>query len=86
MKSYIHFLAIINHIMGSMPTIFRSGPYRFFFYSGDCDEPMHIHIERENKIAKFWIDPVRLQRSGGYFYFGKFDHSKIINNNRAMVI
>ncbi|MEI2767178.1 MAG: DUF4160 domain-containing protein [Nitrosomonas sp.] len=49
-----------------MPTILRVGPYRFFFYSGDRDEPKHIHVEREDNIAKFWIDPVRLQKSGGF--------------------
>ncbi len=49
-----------------MPTVLKSGPYRFFFYAGDRDEPMHVHIEREDKIAKFWLDPVRLQRSGGF--------------------
>lgn len=49
-----------------MPTVLIIGPYRFFFYSGDRDEPKHIHIERDDKIAKFWIDPVRLQVSGGF--------------------
>jgi len=49
-----------------VPTIFRHGPYRFFFYAGDRDEPVHVHVERDDSIAKFWIDPVRLQRSGGF--------------------
>ena len=49
-----------------MPTILRTGPYRFFFYSGDRDEPAHVHIEHDDRNAKFWLDPVRLQRSGGF--------------------
>lgn len=49
-----------------MPTILRSGPYRFFFYSGDRTEPPHVHVERENDRAKFWLDPVRFQESGGF--------------------
>ena len=49
-----------------MPTILRTGPYRFFFYAGDRDEPQHVHVERDDKIAKFWLGPVRLQRSGGF--------------------
>ena len=49
-----------------MPTILRIGPYRFFFYAGDRDEPPHIHVEREAKKAKFWLTPVRLQNSGGF--------------------
>ena len=49
-----------------MPTVLRIGPYRFFLYFADGDEPPHIHVERDDKIAKFWIDPVRLQNSGGF--------------------
>jgi len=49
-----------------MPTVIRVGPYRLFFYAGDHDEPPHIHVERENKVAKFWLDPIRLQWSGGF--------------------
>jgi len=49
-----------------MPTVLRVGPHRFFFYAGDFDEPLHIHIECEDKIAKFWLDPIRLNRSGGF--------------------
>jgi len=49
-----------------MPTVLRIGPYRFFFYAGDRDEPVHIHVERDISVAKFWLNPIRLQRSGGF--------------------
>jgi hypothetical protein len=49
-----------------MPTVLRSGPYRFFFYAGDRDEPPHVHVEREANRAKLWLEPVRLQESGGF--------------------
>ncbi len=49
-----------------MPTVLRVGPYRFFFYAGDRDEPQHVHVERDDNIAKFWLDPIRLQSSGGF--------------------
>lgn len=49
-----------------MPTVLIIGRYRFFFYSGDRDEPLHIHVERDNHTAKFWLQPVRLQNSGGF--------------------
>lgn len=49
-----------------MPTVLRVGPYRFFFYAGDREEPPHIHVERDDNIAKFWLEPVRLQGSGGF--------------------
>jgi len=57
-----------------MPTVLRSGPYRFYFYSGDRDEPSHVHIERDAQIAKFWLQPVRLQESG---HFGRVELRKI---------
>ena len=49
-----------------MPTVLRTGPYRFFFYATDRDEPPHVHVEREDKLIKFWLDPIRLQYSIGF--------------------
>jgi len=49
-----------------MPTVLRIGPYRFFFYAGDRDEPPHVHVEHGDSAAKFWLDPVRLERSKGF--------------------
>lgn len=49
-----------------LPTVLQKGPYRFFFYAGDRKEPRHVHIERDEKVAKFWLEPVRLQVSGGF--------------------
>jgi len=49
-----------------MPTVLRVGAYRMFFYSADRGEPLHIHVEREAKRAKFWLNPVRLHESGGF--------------------
>jgi hypothetical protein len=49
-----------------MPTVLREGPYRFFFYSGDRNEPVHVHVERDDSTAKFWLEPIRLASSGGF--------------------
>ena len=49
-----------------MPTVLRIGPYRFFFVSLDRAEPPHVHVQHEKRVAKFWLDPVALQRAGGY--------------------
>jgi len=47
-----------------MPTLKGiPGPYRFFFYSFDCNEPMHVHVQRERMICKFWINPLALARN-----------------------
>jgi hypothetical protein len=42
------------------------GPYRFFFTSFDCHEPAHVHVEREDKTCKFWLEPLGLARSHGF--------------------
>ena len=49
-----------------MPTILHEGPYRFFFYANDRNEPPHVHVEHEKKRAKFWLAPVQLERSSGF--------------------
>jgi hypothetical protein len=49
-----------------MPTVLRRGPYRIFFYSADHVEPPHVHVQRDASSAKFWLDPVRLERSRGF--------------------
>jgi hypothetical protein len=50
-----------------MPTIPGiPGPYRFFFYSFDCSEPMHVHVERERKVCKFWLEPIALAANDGF--------------------
>ena len=49
-----------------MPTVKRIGPYRIFFYALDRAEPIHVHVERDDKVAKFWLDPVRLARNDGF--------------------
>ena len=49
-----------------MPTVLRVGPFRFFFYAGDGGEPPHVHVERDDCEATFWLDPVRLERSYGF--------------------
>ncbi len=43
-----------------MPTVLRIGAYRFYFYSHEPNEPSHIHIDRDNLSAKFWLEPVPL--------------------------
>ena len=48
------------------PTVLQSGPYRFFFFSGDRNEPVHVHVKRDRKLAKFWLAPVRMAYHYGF--------------------
>jgi hypothetical protein len=34
--------------------------FRFFFFSNEGTEPPHIHVERGDGYAKFWLEPVDL--------------------------
>jgi hypothetical protein len=50
-----------------MPTVKKiRGPYRFFFFSFDCNEQMHVHTQRENMLCKFWLEPVVLVKNYGF--------------------
>jgi hypothetical protein len=49
-----------------MPTALRIEAYRFFFYAGDARERMHIHVRRNRKEAKFWLEPICLARNCGF--------------------
>jgi hypothetical protein len=50
-----------------MPTVNNiEGPYRFFFYSFDCNEQQHVHVKREKSVCKFWLEPVVLSKNYGF--------------------
>jgi hypothetical protein len=37
-----------------------------YFYSHEPNEPPHVHIDRDEQSAKFWLDPVALARNLGF--------------------
>jgi hypothetical protein len=49
-----------------MPTVYRVGPYRLFFYSVDRSEPPHVHVERDAAAAKFWLSPLEVAWNRGF--------------------
>ena len=51
---------------GLVPTVLRINGFRFFFFSGEGSEPPHIHIERNDSVAKFWLSPLDLAMSAGF--------------------
>jgi len=59
-----------------LPTVLRVRGYRFFFVSLDGTEPAHVHVRRENMVCKFWLEPVALERAGG---FGRHELNIIAN-------
>lgn len=69
-----------------MPAVLRIGPYRLFFYSSDGNESEHIHIERDDNVAKFWLDPVRLETSGGFNRSELRTIHGIVNENQKRLL
>jgi len=69
-----------------MPTTLRVGSYRFFFYAGDRSEPLHIHVERDDHVGKFWLDPVRFHSSGGFSRTEIHRIQKIVEENHEILV
>ena len=69
-----------------MPSALRIGPYRFFFYANDRGEPAHVHVQRDGKIAKFWIEPVRMDRSGRFRPNELLDIQRTIEQNQTKLL
>jgi hypothetical protein len=70
-----------------MPTIKNiPGPYRFFFYSFDCNEPMHVHVQRERMVCKFWLEPIVLSKNHGFTPKELNIIREIIYNNRTKIM
>lgn len=49
-----------------MPTVLIAGPYRFYFYSHEPNEPPHIHIDRDGLSAKYWLEEISLANNLGF--------------------
>jgi hypothetical protein len=49
-----------------MPTVMRIGPFRFYFFSHEPNEPPHVHVDRDAATIKVWLDPVEVAKSRGF--------------------
>jgi hypothetical protein len=47
-----------------MPTIIKESGFRLFFYSNELDEKVHVHVQYQSAVAKFWLKPVFPQSAG----------------------
>lgn len=66
-----------------MPTVLRIGPYRFYFYSHEPNEPPHIHVDRDRSSAKFWTEPVALARNLGFRPRELAELERIVHENKV---
>ena len=49
-----------------MPTLLKWKGYRFFFYSADGWEPPHVHVAKDGKEAKIWLETSSVAINLGY--------------------
>ena len=50
-----------------MPTLLLINGIRFFFYSNENNEPIHVHVTKGNANGKLWLEPnVRIEYMFGF--------------------
>ena len=71
-----------------MPEVFRDRGFRFFFYSneGSPREPVHVHVEKGNVEAKFWLFPVvRVAYNDGFDARTLRELTAIVESNKGRI-
>jgi hypothetical protein len=68
-----------------MPTVLRINAYRFYFYSHEPNEPAHIHIDRDDSTAKFWLEPVALAKNIGFSAKELRKLESLVEENKVML-
>lgn len=64
-----------------MPVVLRVKGYKFWFYQADLTEPPHVHVAKDGKEAKYWLQPIDLARAGRFKSVDHNEISKIIRQN-----
>jgi hypothetical protein len=68
-----------------VPTVLIEG-YKFRFYSSDIDEPPHVHIIRDEKQAKIWLETVTLEYNHGYNQRELNHLLRLVEQNRGRLL
>jgi hypothetical protein len=69
-----------------MPVVLRVKGYKFWFYGADLDEPPHVHVGKEDREAKSWLEPVKLARSGRFKPVELRKVERIIEDNHDFLL
>lgn len=46
-----------------MPTIFEWNGWKFLFYSAEGQEPPHVHVRKDRKELKVWLETSSLSKN-----------------------
>lgn len=69
-----------------MPTVLRHRGYRIYFYSHEPNEPPHVHVDRDNLSAKFWLNPVSLVSNLGFSARELRQVARIVSDNQVQLL
>lgn len=70
-----------------MPDAWRYGPYRFFFWSRENNEPAHVHVKRDRSEAKFWLAPVvELAQNWGFARHELNEIRRLVEENQEKIL
>ena len=58
-------LSLGKLVRNEMPVVLRVDGFKFFFFADEGSEPPHVHVEKGDSAAKFWLTPVRLSQNYG---------------------
>ncbi len=51
-----------------MPTVLFILGWRFYFFSNEINEPIHIHCKKAEKEIKYWLDLENFDVEESYSY------------------
>jgi len=75
-----------GEILKDVPTILMVGPYRVYFHSHEPNEPPHVHVDRDDQWAKFWLDPVALAGNLGFGPVELRRVHRLVAENRSVLL
>ena len=64
-----------------MPTVLYINGFRFYFFSNENNEPMHIHIEKAEGSGKIWLEPFEIEYLYGFTKKQEKQIKEIAQNN-----
>jgi hypothetical protein len=67
-----------------MPTLLIVLGYRFFFYSNENNEPVHVHVVKAEHSAKVWLDPIEIAYMNGFSSKEENEIMRIVAENFKM--
>jgi hypothetical protein len=57
-----------------------------YFYSHEPNEPPHIHVDRDDQSAKFWLEPVALATNLGFSPVELRRTHRLVGENRKLLL